>query len=60
MHNQCKHLYKIKMPTQVVYYDEIRNGKTCKRLKIKDLNCKKLKWEHRNNLLPNEGLRILH
>ena len=43
MHNQCKHLYKIKMPTQVVYYDEIRNGKTCKRLKIKDLNCKKLK-----------------
>ena len=43
MHNQCKHLYKIKMPTQIVYYDEIRNGKTCKRLKIKDLNCKKLK-----------------
>ena len=41
-YNQCKHLYKIKMPTQVVYYDEIRNGKTCKRLKIKDLNCKEL------------------
>ena len=43
LYNQCRHLYKIKMPTQVVYYDEIRTGKTCKRLKIKDLNCKKLK-----------------
>ena len=28
MHNQCKHLYKIKAPTQVVYYDEVRAGKT--------------------------------
>ena len=28
IYNQCKHLYKIKAPTQVVYYDEVRAGKT--------------------------------
>jgi hypothetical protein len=28
IYNQCKHLYKIKVPTQVVYYDEVRAGKT--------------------------------
>ena len=26
--NQCKHLYKIKVPTQIVYYDEVRVGKS--------------------------------
>ena len=28
IYNQCKHLYKIKLPTQIVYYDEVRAGKT--------------------------------
>ena len=28
IYKQCKHLYKIKMPTHVVYYDEVRAGKT--------------------------------
>jgi hypothetical protein len=28
IYNQCKHLYTIKMPTHVVYYDEVRAGKT--------------------------------
>jgi len=42
LYNQCKHLYKIKMPTHVVYYDEVRNGKTCKRLNLTDVNCKEL------------------
>ena len=28
IYNQCKHLYKIKLPTQVVYYDEVRVGKS--------------------------------
>ncbi|MDB9958439.1 polysaccharide lyase [Oceanospirillaceae bacterium] len=42
IYNQCKHLYKIKVPTQVVYYDEIRSAETCKKLKLEDLgyNCK--------------------
>ena len=43
MYTQCNHLYTIKMPTHVVYYDEVRTGKTCKRLNIKDLNCRELK-----------------
>ncbi len=44
IYNQCKHLYKIKFPTQVVYYDEVRSAKTCKKLKLEDLryNCKDL------------------
>ncbi|SVC50465.1 uncharacterized protein METZ01_LOCUS303319, partial [marine metagenome] len=44
IYNQCKHLYKIKLPTQVVYYDEVRSAKTCKKLKLEDLgyNCKDL------------------
>ena len=28
IYKQCKHLYKIKMPTHVVYFDEVRAGKT--------------------------------
>ena len=42
IYNQCKHLYKIKVPTQVVYYDEVRSAETCKKLKLEDLgyNCK--------------------
>jgi hypothetical protein len=42
IYNQCKHLYKIKAPTQIVYYDEVRSAKTCKKLKLEDLeyNCK--------------------
>ena len=28
IYNQCKHLYKIKLPTQVVCYDEVRVGKS--------------------------------
>ena len=44
IYNQCKHLYKIKLPTHVVYYDEVRSAKTCKNLKLDDLkyNCKDL------------------
>ena len=44
IYNQCKHLYKIKTPTQVVYYDEVRSAKTCQKLKLEDLeyNCKDL------------------
>ena len=31
-------------PTQIIYYDEIRYGKSCKKLKIKDLgySCKEI------------------
>jgi len=44
IYNQCKHLYKIKAPTQIVYYDEVRSAETCKKLKLEDLeyNCKDL------------------
>ena len=28
IYKQCKHLYKIKMPTHIVYFDEVRAGKT--------------------------------
>ena len=28
IYNQCKHLYKIKVPTQIIYYDEVRVGKS--------------------------------
>ena len=28
IYKKCKHLYKIKMPTHVVYFDEVRAGKT--------------------------------
>ena len=33
-----------KVPGQVVYYDEVRTGKTCEKLKIEELsyNCKDL------------------
>ena len=45
IYNQCKNLYKIKMPTQVVYYDELGEGETCKNLNLENLkyNCKDLK-----------------
>ena len=33
IYNKCKHLYKItKVPAQIVYYDEVRVGKTRKKV----------------------------